>query len=65
MEIVIAVLMSFMVMYAWREATEPLNNTLDKKQRYAKQKHLGYKKRKANQKQQLSDYSDIATYTCN
>ena len=29
---------------------------------YAKQKHLGYKKGKANQKQQLSDYIRIVSY---
>ena len=31
---------------------------------YAKQKHLGYKKDEANQKQQLSDYKSIHSYTC-
>ena len=30
----------------------------------AKQKHLERKKGEANQKQQLSDYGYIATYTC-
>ena len=34
---------------------------------YAKQKHLGYKKGEANQKQQLSDYNHILlhSYKCN
>ena len=31
---------------------------------YAKQKHLGCKKGEANQKQQLSDYKSIHSYTC-
>ena len=31
----------------------------------AKQKHLGCKKGEANQKQQLSDYKSIHSYTCN
>ena len=31
---------------------------------YAKQKHLGCKKGEANQKQQLSDYKYIYSYTC-
>ena len=31
---------------------------------YAKQKHLGCKKGEANQKQQLSDYQSIHSYTC-
>ena len=31
----------------------------------AKQKHLGCKKGDANQKQQLSDYKSIHSYTCN
>ena len=31
---------------------------------YTKQKHLGCKKGKANQKQQLSDYKSIHSYTC-
>ena len=31
---------------------------------YAKKKHLGCKKGKANQKQQLSDYEYIHSYTC-
>ena len=31
---------------------------------YAKQKHLGCKKGEANQKQQLSDYESIHSYTC-
>ena len=30
----------------------------------AKQKHLGCKKGEANQKQQLSDYKSIHSYTC-
>ena len=30
----------------------------------AKQKHLGWKKGEANQKQQLSDYKSIHSYTC-
>ena len=30
---------------------------------YAKQKHLGCKKGEANQKQQLSEYNYIASYT--
>ena len=32
--------------------------------RNAKQKHLGCKKGEANQKQQLSDYKSIHSYTC-
>ena len=31
---------------------------------YTKQKHLGCKKGEANQKQQLSDYKSIHSYTC-
>ena len=37
---------------------------LDSRYLDAKQKHLGCKKGEANQKQQLSDYKSIHSYTC-
>ena len=53
--------MSSMMVYLWRGATEPLDNTLGKKQWYIKQKHLWCEKCEVIQKQQLSDYSKVAT----
>ena len=64
LERIIVVFISFMVCMPEEELQNYCITHLTKRSDTLNKKHLGCKKGEANHKQQLSEYSYIATYTC-